>query len=396
MLEQTNNNHLMNNYAPLPVSFSHGSGARLWDEQGNEYLDALSGIAVCNLGHSHPAVTQAIQQQAEKLLHCSNVYQIDLQQKLAQQLTRLAGMDKVFFCNSGAEANEAAIKMARLHGHHQDIAMPHVVVMSHAFHGRTLNTLTATGNSKIQQGFEPLVQGFIRINYNDIEQLKALATRTDIAAVLLEPIQGEGGLTVADNPFLATIRQLCDENNWLMMLDEIQTGVSRTGRFLAYQHSDITPDIISMAKGLGNGVPIGACLAKGKAAELFTPGSHGTTFGGNPLACSAALAVLEQVEKNNLSAHVELIADRMFSNLKETLADVPGVIDIRGKGLMLGIELDRPCAELVKTALIEHKILINVTASNVIRLLPPLIINQKEADEIVARVSKLIKQFLSN
>lgn len=388
----------MTSYAPLPVTFAKGNGIWLQDEQGERYLDALGGIAVCGLGHAHPHVASAIAEQAHTLLHTSNVYHIGVQEKLADELTRVAKMDKVFFCNSGAEANEAAIKLARLHARAKgfsDQDTPVIVVMQGSFHGRTMATLSATGNPKVHSGFEPLVQGFVHIPYSDLEALQAVAQEhKNIVAVFCEPVQGEGGINVPPQGFLENVRAICDKHNWLMMLDEIQTGVGRTGEWFAYQHEDCLPDVMTAAKALGNGVPIGACMAQGKAAELFVPGSHGSTFGGNPLACSAALAVIETLEKDNLIEQARSRGDYLLDAFKQNLQDVEGVSEVRGKGLMIGIELDRPCADLVKQAL-DAKLLINVTAGNVIRLLPPLIITQAECDQLVTTLTTLIKSFLS-
>ncbi|OGT20302.1 MAG: acetylornithine aminotransferase [Gammaproteobacteria bacterium RBG_16_57_12] len=386
-------NALMSTYSPLPVSFEKGAGAWLWDTQGNKYLDAISGIAVCGLGHAHPAVTEALCQQAGKLLHTSNLYTIANQQRLAQSLTRLAQMDKVFFCNSGAEANEAAIKLARLYGHHKDLKTPTIVVTQNSFHGRTLATLTATGNRKVQAGFEPLVQGFLRVEYNDITALQGIAeTNKEVVAILVEPIQGEGGINIPDDDYLQQIRSLCDRHGWLMMLDEIQTGMCRTGQWFAFQHTDIVPDVITLAKGLGNGMPIGACLARGAAAEVFAPGNHGSTFGGNPLACSAALAVIATLENQQLAARAAELGRNMLTQLHQQLAGVPHVVAIRGRGLMIGIELSAPCRPLVQQALAAG-LLINVTSDKVIRLLPPLILSNDEAAQIVATVARLVREF---
>ncbi len=386
---------LMHNYAPLSVCFEKGTGAELWDTKGNRYLDALAGIAVCSLGHAHPAVSQAICDQAGKLVHTSNLYAIEKQQQLADKLTALAKMDNVFFSNSGAEANEAAIKLARLFGHSKDIDQPAIIVMEGSFHGRTLATLSATGNRKIHAGFEPLVQGFVRAPYNDVEAIQSIARNNpNVVAILVEPITGEGGINIPAHDYLKQLRQICDENDWLLMLDEIQTGICRTGKWFAHQHSDITPDIMTLAKALGNGVPIGACLAKGKAANLFQPGHHGSTYGGNPLVTAAAKAVIETCEKDQLDRRAAELGNTLLEGFKRQLDDLEGVVDIRGKGLMIGIELDRPCAELVKIAL-DNGILINVTAANVVRLLPPLIISEQQAEQIVDTVSKLIRDFLA-
>jgi len=386
---------LMSNYTRLPVRFERGAGASLWDSEGKEYLDALAGVAVCGLGHAHPAVTEALCAQAGKLIHTSNIYEIPLQEDLSAELAKLAGMERVFFCNSGAEANEAAIKLARLHGHKRGIKEPAIVVMEGSFHGRTLATLTATGNRKVQAGFEPLVKGFIRVPFDDLDAICAVAENSgNVVAVLVEPIQGEGGIRVPAADYLAGVRALCDRNDWLLMLDEIQTGVARTGRWFAFQHTAIQPDVITLAKGLGNGMPIGACLARGAAADVFGPGNHGSTFGGNPLACSAALAVVQTVEKDGLAARAEQLGHRMLDGFHQQLLDVNGVVAIRGLGLMLAVELDRPCGDLVKTAL-ARGLLINVTAERVVRLLPPLVISDAQADRIVTEVSQLITEFLA-
>ena len=386
---------LMSNYARLPVRFERGAGANLWDSDGKKYLDALSGVAVCGLGHAHPAVTEALCTQAAKLIHTSNIYEIPLQEELSAELAKLAGMERVFFCNSGAEANEAAIKIARLHGHKRGIKEPAIIVMEGSFHGRTLATLTATGNRKVQAGFEPLVKGFIRVPFDDLDAICAVAENSDnVVAVLVEPIQGEGGIRIPAADYLAGVRALCDRNDWLLMLDEVQTGVARTGRWFAFQHNGIQPDVMALAKGLGNGMPIGACLARGAAAEVFGPGNHGSTFGGNPLACSAALAVVQTVEKEGLAARAEQLGQRMLDGFHQQLLDVNGVVAIRGLGLMLAVELDRPCGDLVKTAL-ARGLLINVTAERVVRLLPPLIISDAQADRIVTEVSQLITEFLA-
>lgn len=387
--------HLMTTYAPLPVCFDHGEGALLSDSNGNTYLDALSGIAVCGLGHAHPAVSRAISEQASRLIHTSNLYCIQNQQTLADKLARISGMDKIFFSNSGAEANEAAIKLARLYGHQKGIDNPAIIVTDGSFHGRTMATLTATGNRKVQAGFEPLVQGFIRAPYNDIDALSTIAQNSsNIVAVLIEPAQGEGGIHLLDKDFLQQLRELCDQHDWLLMLDEIQTGMARTGEWFAFQHSNIYPDVMTLAKGLGNGVPIGACLARGKAANVFQPGNHGSTFGGNPLACAAANAVIDTIENEHLVARAKQLGTKLLSAFQANLADVEGVKDIRGLGLMIGIELDRDCAELVQQAL-DKGLLINVTAGNVIRLLPPLIISDQQADQIIATVCDLVKTFLN-
>lgn len=383
----------MPTYARLPVHFTRGSGATLWDAAGKMYLDAISGIAVCNLGHAHPAVAEAICAQARELLHTSNLYNITHQEALANRLCTLAGMDNVFFCNSGAEANEAAIKLARLYGHNKGITNPTIVVMESAFHGRTLAALTATGNPKAQAGFAPLVSGFVRVPYGDAAAVAALAANPDIVAVLVEPIQGEGGIRIPPATYLPELRALCDQHGWLLMLDEVQSGMCRTGRWFAFQHSGIQPDVLTLAKALGNGVPIGACLARDKAAQVFGPGNHGSTFGGNPLACRAALAVLEVMEQEQLASRATALGEYCLAAFRAQLAGVDGVRAIRGKGLMLGIELARECGTLVKQGLAQG-LLLNVTAGNVVRLLPPLVMTQTQADQMIATVSTLVRDFL--
>ena len=382
----------MASYQPLPVAFEHGSGVWLTDQDGQQYLDALSGIAVCGLGHAHPDVTQAIADQAGKLLHTSNLYHIPLQEELAGRLTSLAGMDKVFFANSGAEANEAAIKIARLYGHQKGIDHPVIITATGSFHGRTMATLSATGNPKVQKDFEPLLEKFIHVSYNNIEAINSVIDE-NVVAVMLEPIQGEGGIVIPDDGYLKSIRDICDQNNCLLILDEIQTGMCRTGEWFAFQHENITPDVMTLAKALGNGMPIGACLAKGTAAELIQPGSHGSTFGGNPLASRAALAVIDVLSRQTLHENAAKTGAEMLLSLKNGLSEIKGVVSIRGKGLMLGIELDKDCAQLVNMALEEH-LLINVTSGNVIRLLPPLIIDVEIAQQIVEKVVHIVKAFL--
>jgi acetylornithine aminotransferase len=388
--------HLMATYSRLPVAFARGEGAWVWDTDGKRYLDALSGIAVCGLGHAHPEVREAVCEQAGLLLHTSNLYRIPAQEALGERLCGAAGMHRVFFANSGAEANEAAIKLARLHGHRNGVERPEVVVMQNSFHGRTLATLTATGNRKAQAGFEPLVQGFVRAPYDDVEAVEtAAANRPGIVALMVEPIQGEGGIVVPADDYLARLRELCDRHGWLLMLDEVQTGMGRTGRLFAHQHAGVAPDVMTLAKGLGNGVPIGACLARGAAADVLGPGSHGSTFGGSPIACRAAAAVLAVLERERLSERAGRVGEQMIGALRRGLAGVPGVVEVRGRGLMIGIELDRPCADLVLRALNEG-LLINVTAARVVRLLPPLIIDEEQAESIVESVARLIRAFLAD
>jgi len=386
---------LMSTYKRLPVVFERGEGVWLWDDTGKRYLDALSGIAVCGLGHAHPAVREAICEQAGRLIHTSNIYRIAEQERLGDLLTAAAGMDRVFFANSGAEANEAAIKLARLHAHRRGIENPTILVTENSFHGRTLATLTATGNRKVQAGFEPLVQGFVRVPYNDVDAVEtAAANRKNIVAILVEPIQGEGGINIPADDYLARLRAVCDREGWLLICDEIQTGMGRTGRLFGFEHAGIVPDVFTLAKGLGNGVPIGACLARGAAAEVFGPGSHGSTFGGNPLACRAARAVLETIAADDLVANAARQGEGLLAAFRGFLADIPGVVDVRGRGLMIGIELDRPCAELVNLALAEG-LLINVTAERVVRLLPPLILQEPEARQLAETLSSLILRFLA-
>jgi acetylornithine/N-succinyldiaminopimelate aminotransferase len=389
--------HLMNTYSSQPISFVKGEGVWLWDKDGNKYLDALAGVAVNGLGHAHPKLVKAISDQAAKMIHVSNIYHINEQEALADKLAEISGMDKVFFCNSGCEANEAAIKLARLYGHNKGIESPEIIVMERSFHGRTMATLSATGNRKTQAGFEPLVSGFIRVPYDDLDAVSAIASRkNNVVAILVEPVQGEGGVHIpADMAgYLQGLRKLCDTHGWLLMLDEVQTGIGRTGTWFAFQHSKISPDVMTLAKGLGSGVPIGACVAKGAAAATFTPGKHGSTFGGNPLATTAGLTTLNAIESEKLRENAQHMGDLIRNALQAALNGLAGVVVVRNAGLMIGIELDRPCADLVKMALAE-KLLINVTAEKVVRLLPPLVINQAEANALATRLAALIKVFLT-
>jgi acetylornithine/N-succinyldiaminopimelate aminotransferase len=384
---------LMQTYARLPVTFSHGEGVYLFDTEGRRYLDGISGIGVNGLGHAHPAVTQAIREQADKLVHTSNLYGIEAQEQLATALTQAAGMENCFFGNSGAEANEAAIKLARLHGHNRGATKPAIVVLEGAFHGRTLATLSATGNRKIQAGFEPLVTGFIRAPCNDIEALRQIAANNpDVVAFLAEPIQGEGGINPLHPEYLQAARQLCDAQGWLLMLDEVQTGNGRTGTYFAYQDMGVVPDVVTTAKGLGNGVPIGACLARGAAAQLFSAGQHGSTYGGNALVCAAGLAVINTIIQDNLCANATAMGQLIRDTLLADSEVAAQITEIRGSGLMLGIELQRDCGELVQQGL-DAGLLINVTAGNTVRLLPPLVINQQEALELAGGVAELIRNF---
>ncbi|OGS95867.1 MAG: acetylornithine aminotransferase [Gallionellales bacterium RIFCSPLOWO2_02_FULL_57_47] len=388
--------HVMNTYARLPVTFVRGEGAWLWDTEGKRYLDALSGIAVNTLGHAHPRFTAALNEQIGKLIHCSNIYQVREQELLADKLCSLANMQEAFFCNSGCEANEAAIKLARMAGHQQGIESPAIIVMEKAFHGRTLATLSATGNRKVQAGFEPLVSGFVRVPYNDLEAIRLVAQHnSNVVAVLVEPIQGEGGIRTLDIHYLQQLRQICDEQNWLLMLDEVQCGMGRTGKWFAFQHSGILPDVMTLAKGLGSGVPIGACLATGKAAGIFQPGNHGSTFGGNPLACTAGLTTLNIIEQDKLLAYAENLGQFLRQGIAAALQGLNGVREIRGQGLMIGIELDKPCGDLVKLALAQG-LLTNVTADNVIRLLPPLVMSKDEAQQLLDILCPLIKEFVQS
>ncbi|MHB0982177.1 MAG: acetylornithine transaminase [Thiobacillus sp.] len=386
--------HLMNTYARQPVAFVRGEGAYLWDEAGKRYLDAVAGVAVNGLGHAHPKLVKAIADQAATLIHTSNLYRIPRQEALADRLCELAGMDRAFFCNSGCEANEAAIKLARLYGHGKGIEVPTIIVMEKAFHGRTMATLTATGSRKIQAGFEPLLTGFARVPFNDLEAVRHVAEHNkSVVAVLAEVVQGEGGINLMAPDYLAELRAICDAHGWLLMLDEVQTGIGRTGTWFGFQHSGVMPDVIALAKGLGSGMPIGACLARGAAADVFKPGNHGSTFGGNPLACAAALATLDAIEDEKLLDNARVRGEAIRSGLRQALAGVHGVVDIRGEGLMIGIELDRPCAELVAVAR-DAGVLINVTADTVIRLVPPLIYGAAEVDALVSAVSGIVKSYL--
>lgn len=384
----------MNTYLRLPVTFARGEGVWLWDEEGRRYLDALAGVAVCGLGHCHPELVKTLSQQAATLIHTSNLYHIGKQEQLADRLAALSGMDNAFFCNSGAEANEAAIKLARLYGHGRNVDLPTIIVMERSFHGRTMATLTASGNRKVQAGFEPLLTGFARVPYNDLEAVAQVGIHNkNVVAVLVEPYQGEGGVNVPEANYLQGLRHLCNQNGWLLMLDEVQCGIGRSGNWFAFQHTGIMPDVVTLAKGLGSGVPIGACLARGTAAEIFKPGNHASTFGGNPLACSAALTTLKVIEEEDLLRNAREIGDLMRSLLRTHLGDLPDVKQIRGQGLMIGIELSRPCGELVMDAL-KKGLLINVTSDKVVRLLPPLVIQRHEAEEVVSILSALVKDFL--
>jgi acetylornithine aminotransferase len=386
----------MNTYARQSAGFVRGEGVWLIDGEGKRYLDGLSGIAVNTLGHAHPRLVAALTGQIGALIHCSNLYQVSGQEELADKLCELSGMQEVFFCNSGCEANEAAIKLARLYGHHHGIESPEIIVMDKSFHGRTLATLSATGNRKVQAGFEPLVSGFVRVPYNDLDAIKLVAQHNSrVVAILVEPIQGEGGICTPDLSYLQQLREICTAHHWLLMIDEVQTGTGRTGRWFAHQHSGIVPDVMTLAKGLGSGVPIGACLAAGLAAGTFNPGNHGSTFGGNPLACTAGLTTLNIVEQDDLVAHAAKLGQFISDGFTTALQGVKGFREVRGMGLMIGVELDRPCAELVKLALAQG-LLINVTADNVVRLLPSLVMSQGEAQQMLNILCPLIKEFLNS
>ena len=384
--------NLMNTYSRLPVTFARGEGVWLWDDQGKKYLDALAGIAVCGIGHSHPKLVKAISEQAGTLIHTSNLYHIDKQDKLAKKLAILSGLNKSFFCNSGAEANEAAIKLARLYGHNRGIDQPTIIVMENSFHGRTMATLTASGNRKVQAGFEPLLTGFARVPFNDLDAIAQVSVHNkNVVAILVEPYQGEGGVNVPQANYLKGLRQICDENSWLLMLDEVQCGIGRSGKWFAFQNSEIVPDVITLAKSLGSGVPIGACIAGNVAGDIFKPGSHASTFGGNPLACTAAITTLDIIEEENLMCNALEQGNFIRKNIQKKLGNLSHVTQIRGHGLMIGIELTKPCGELVTKAL-EQGLLLNVTSDKVVRLLPPLVIKQNESEQIINMVSTLIEE----
>ena len=386
--------HVMNTYSRQAIAFSRGEGSWLWDLEGNRYLDCVSGVAVNGVGHAHPRLVAALSAQAARTMHVSNLYEIPEQEHLAARLCALADMDSAFFCNSGCEANEAAIKLARLFGHQKGIESPAIVVMENAFHGRTIATLSATGSRKVQAGFEPLLTGFVRVPYNDVPALEQVAAvNPNIVAVLVEPVQGESGIRIPDDGYIPQLRRICDEKGWLLMLDEVQSGMARTGKWFAHQHLGIKPDVMSLAKGLGNGFPIGACLARGAAASVFTPGKHGSTFGGNPMACVSALTTLAIIEEEGLVDRAGRIGERICQGINRDLAGTTGIKQIRGKGLMIGIELDRPCGELVARGLAAG-LLVNVTADTVVRLLPPLNLRDAEADLLIDGVCGLIKSFL--
>ncbi|MEX5449105.1 aspartate aminotransferase family protein [Stutzerimonas stutzeri] len=388
------NSHLMHAYARQPVYFTRGQGARLWDTHGREYLDAIAGVAVTNLGHSHPEITAAIADQAGRLMHTSNMFGIEWQDSLGSRLCAISEMRRAFFCNSGAEANETALKLARLHASRRGVAHPLVVVMENSFHGRTLATLAATGNPGVQRGFEPLMPGFMRVPYADIEAVRTLASQfSNIVAVLVEPVQGESGVRIAPIEYMQALRDLCTANDWLFMVDEVQTGFGRTGAWFGYQHAGVLPDVITLAKGLGNGYPIGACLARGTAADLFSPGHHGSTFGGNPMACRIGCTVVDVMERERIPQRARVMGQRLEGALRQGLAGCEGVVTIRALGLMVGIELDRPCTELLTCALKDEALLISVSRERTIRLLPALICSEADIDEIAARLSRLVWQW---
>jgi acetylornithine aminotransferase len=386
--------HLMSTYSPQPVAFARGEGAWLWDTQGKRYLDGLAGIAVNGLGHNHPVLVRALSEQAAKIIHTSNLFTVPEQEQAAAKVCALSGMENAFFANSGAEANEAAIKLARLHGHQRGIDNPQIIVMEKAWHGRTLATLSATGSRKAQAGFEPLMGGFLRVPYNDVAAIERVAENPSIVAILMEVLQGEGGIHVAHADYLKRLREICDQRQWLLMIDEVQSGIGRTGKWFAHQWSGIVPDVITLAKGLASGVPVGACLARGVAAKVFKPGNHGTTFGGGPLVSVATLTTLDVIERDGLLEHAARMGEVIQGGLRKALAGVAGVREIRGMGLMIGIELDRPCGEVTRRAL-EAGLVVNVTAESVVRLLPPLVITREQAEQLVSILAPVVKQFLA-
>ncbi len=386
----------MTTYGRQPIAFARGEGSWLWGVDGKRYLDGVSGVAVTGVGHAHPRLVSAMSAQAGRAMHVSNLFEIPEQERLAARLCALAGMDNAFFCNSGCEANEAAIKLARLYGHHKGVESPAIVVMEKAFHGRTIATLSATGSRKVQAGFEPLLAGFVRVPYNDVAALEQVAaSNPSIVAVLVEPVQGESGIQVPEDGYVPHLRKLCDEKGWLLMLDEVQSGMARTGKWFAHQHMGVKPDVMTLAKGLGNGFPIGACLARGAAASVFTPGKHGSTFGGNPLGCVCALTTIDIIEDEGLVERAGRLGRKIREGLAAKLSGKPGVKDIRGKGLMIGIELDRPCGELVARGF-DAGLVINVTADTVVRLLPPLNMKDEEAQLLVDGVAALVATFLGS
>lgn len=386
--------HLMNTYARQPVAFVRGRGCRLYDAAGREYLDALAGIAVNTLGHAHPRLVRALTEQIGRILHTSNLFESPLQEAAADRIAEITGLDEVFFCNSGLEANECAIKLARKYGHERGIAEPAIVVMEKAFHGRSLATLSAGGSRKVQAGFEPLVQGFVRVPLNDLDAVRQVAQHNrNVVAVFVEPIQGEGGIHLARMEYLRGLKEICEANEWLFMSDEVQCGLGRTGKWFVYQHAGFLPDVVPIAKGLAGGVPVGACVAGGRAKGLFKPGNHGSTFGGNPLAMTGVITTLDVIREEGLLENAVRVGDAIRAGLAAALAGVPGVVEVRGMGMMIGVELDRPCGDLVKMAL-DAGLVINVTAERVIRLLPPLIMTEAEGREVVERLAPLVRAFL--
>jgi acetylornithine/N-succinyldiaminopimelate aminotransferase len=387
--------HVMNTYARLPVAFVRGRGVWLYDEAGKEYLDALAGIAVNTLGHAHPRLVKALTEQIGRLIHTSNLFQIPLQEQAADRIAEITGLDEVFFCNSGLEANEAAIKVARKYGHDRGVAEPAIIVMEKAFHGRSLATLSATGSRKVQAGFEPLVQGFVRVPLNDLDAVRQVAERNkNVVAVFVEPIQGEGGINVSRLEYLRGLKEVCDQNEWLFMSDEVQCGLGRTGKWFVYQHAGIQPDVVPLAKGLASGVPVGACVVGGRAKGVFKPGNHGSTFGGNPLAMCGVVTTLDTMKDEGLLENALKVGDAIRGGLAAALDGVPGVVEVRGMGLMIGVELDRPCGEIVTTAL-ERGLVVNVTADRVIRILPPLVMSETEGREVVERLAPIVREFLA-
>jgi len=387
--------HVMNTYARQPVAFVRGEGVWLWDDTGRKYLDALAGIAVSTLGHAHPKLVRALADQAARVLHTSNLFRIPVQEAAADRIAEITGLEEVFFCNSGCEANEAAIKIARKYGHDRGVQEPTIVVMENSFHGRTLATLSATGSRKVQAGFEPLVSGFVRAPYNDLGAVQRIAEiNRNVVAVLVEPIQGEGGINVSSMEYLRGLRELCDRHEWLLMLDEVQCGLGRTGKWFVYQHAGIVPDVVPLAKGLGSGVPVGACVAGGRGAGVLKPGNHGSTFGGNPLACTAVVTTIDAMREEGLLQNAARVGLVIREALATAFAGVPGVVEIRGMGMMIGVQLDRPCGELVRAAL-DAGLVINVTADSVVRMLPPLVMSEAEGREAIARLAPLVKSFLA-
>ncbi len=387
--------HVMNTYARLPVAFVRGQGVWLYDAADKKYLDALAGIAVNTLGYAHPRLVRALTEQIGRVIHTSNLFQMPLQEEAADRIAAITGLDEVFFCNSGLEANEAALKVARKYGHDRGIAEPAIIVMEKAFHGRSLATLSATGSRKVQAGFEPLVQGFVRVPLNDLDAVRQVAERNkNVVAVFVEPIQGEGGINLARMEYLRGLKEICDRHEWLFMSDEVQCGLGRTGKWFVYQHAGIEPDVVPLAKGLASGVPVGACVVGRRAKGVFKPGNHGSTFGGNPLAMCGVVTTLDTMKEEDLLTNAVQVGNAIRDGLAAALKDVAGVTEIRGMGMMIGVELDRPCGDIVKTAL-ERGLVVNVTAENVIRLLPPLVMNADEGRQVVERLAPIVREFLA-